>query len=272
MSPRSHFVTGRAEHRAGVPDLDRLVAAYEAAGLDPPSRLPAVEAALELLPTLHEVHTDLAAEALTAVDVAEWLDDAIGRMMRALAVEQLRTVGAHHRRTHADLNELRHQVYDDFAGPADEIFTAINAAASRLPAGAATLDPEHNIDAGTVGELTTVLDACQRFGAMTSALSSLHSHRLRAAGALCDVLDIPTCQPQIVEDAFSEPLNPDPQRDALLQLLADTAEHGCDHVIVTATRGGYMGVSPRFITSRAERETRRVHLAGATTKELAARR
>lgn len=266
MSVRSNRFLAALNRGVSGPFATSVVDAYGAAGLDAPLGLAAVDATLAEAPTLYDVHRTLAAEAVDLdSDPDEWVASAVVRLHQALAVEELRVKGAGYRTALVDARvvDLRSEALAVFAGPFDGLAASLTAAARQLPSGSAALDPQANIDGGSVKALAATLDVLERLGTMLSILPIGDPEHVGAARPLVDIVEVPDCDSAEVEEAGGEPLNPDPRRDVLRRLMDDAKTLGGDHAIVAAARGDYPQVSLSLIGKLADRGPRVTRLLAA---------
>lgn len=192
----------------------------DAAGLPPPSRLPELRAAAEQMEDAFTARGALAADAVnTDDDPNEWVEYAIGRLQRALAVDELHKVlgsGV----TQAGLTQHRAEVidaYDTLSAPIAEQLERITINAAALTG---STDAEASVRAGTTDELVHVLDGISRLGVMTAGLPKLTT-QLKDARYLAYFVDVLEVDIAHVHAFGAEPVNPNAGRDAIVQAVHD---------------------------------------------------
>lgn len=147
----------------------RLRAAYALAGKTPPALMAPAEAALDDEPTPEEIGARVAQAALD--ERADWLEESIAAMTRALAVAEVRKAASRYREhtLKRASRRLSAAAAADVAGTFGKVATALGKAARDLPR-ANPLDPGAVVEA----DATRAWKAAQAALADVGVLASIH--------------------------------------------------------------------------------------------------
>lgn len=250
--------------------LERHDAAHALAGLEPPTRGSAIGALLAAEPTAEETARGLAEDMLTATDPDQWLEDALAQVQRAHAADALRLALGRHRdvtiKAHADrlITETAAAVK-----PAAELATkALTKAAAKLPT------EGHPLDLAAVVELDATRDMKQAQAALRDLATLAGIHRPLHPGdlparavRLLAVVHIPEVPVEPVNRLSGNPVDHDPQRDAVRAFLTAADREGEDRALIGVARGEYDGLRLHLAATPAE-----LHANAARAKAAIMRR
>lgn len=244
----------------------RIAAAYQAAGITPPSSFAtALKRHLLTVPDVKREAATIAAEAYTAeadTDVHEFWDNAVDQVIRAQGADALKNALSSALDVQERASGARQisRALADLKPWAERQCKALATAAKALPAGAAALDPEAVLAADAGKALTTARDALRSL-ALYAALPDTARH-VNALGDLHRVLALadPGKPVQEVATVFGKTMNPAKlDTTHALRNLARDIKANIDLALVSVARGDYPDVtlapadSPATITDRAAR-------------------
>lgn len=235
----------------------RITAAYRAAGKDAPADLDAVSTVLAAEPTARSLGVALATEAVTlpADQAQTWTEDAIARMTRALAADEVRKAVSGHR-PHA-LTTTGRVLIDraalDLADTFDTAAERLATLAAKLPTGTTALDT----DAVMASDATKSYREVGQVLATLAALGALPDPGVGGSpipATLRDVLrvvDIPEVSVAQVDRITGRALDHDETRERVRKFAEDVQKHGADVTLVQVARGTYgEGITLSWATSR----------------------
>lgn len=244
--------------------LRRITDACRHGNVEPPTLHGEVSAVLDAEATADTVALTIAVEAVDADDAAAFVDDAVARMTRAVAVDAVRRgLVTGNDRVLRQVGGRTRQVAVDRLAP-------VVAATLEALAGAARKLPDEPLDLDAV----VATDATKPWKAAQAALADLAAYRpvydLGDVGSLGPKLasilpfvEVAAVELEEVDRMSSRSLSaPSAERDGIRAFHRALDELGCDEGLVRAARGEYAGVSLAWadssaeVTARAERADR----------------
>lgn len=241
--------------------VDRINNAYRAGGLESPSRASDLEKLLDAEPTADDVAHNLAGEALTVTDPANWLEQALTSIARAHAADALRTgLGRHREQTlRARTKEMAAAAVTDLQPAFSKAAQALAKAAASLPAGSDPLDLAAVVQADATRAMKAAQSALTTLAAMASihelpTATEIHAATLR----LLPVIDVPEVPVEQVSRLTGVPVEEaHPERENVRRLGREAAKYGEDAALIAVSRGEYgPNVTLALAKDRAELLTR----------------
>lgn len=215
--------------------------------------------------SVHSTAHRLALEALnTDQDPDEWYASALDQIKEAQAREAL--TGAFNRSYTDAVNRSLPKYLEDAAndiGPAvDKTIRRLTTAAKKLPAGAAALDPESNINNDSGSALQEARAALALMGEAASIYQSTYSGEIPVAlNAILPIIELPAATVEQVKPSIGEGVAV-ANRDQLattyaIRKIAQDAKNDADLTLIDVARGAYDGVTLKLATPKEHSDRRR---------------
>lgn len=239
---------------AGTTDLlRRLTAACERAGVTPPTVAAEVRERLATEPTVRDVETALAEEALDAEDVDAFTEDAITRMTRAHAAQAVREglLKMEQRTLRTASPQLIASTVKAIHGAVAASIKALEKAAKSLPE-----DAPLDLEAVVAADATAAMKTAQKALADLAAYRTIHgvcrTESSVRISAVLPLVALPDVETERIDRINSRSLvKPSPERDAV-RAFHRALEDDYDAALIALARGAYVGLSLSFATTGDE--------------------
>lgn len=246
--------------------LNRIDTAYQLAGIAPPRRVAQIEDHLTKLPTLADVATRLAHEAIEATDAEAFIDKAATELARAHAIDELRRAIAYQVPALAasNVDRIVTEAVADLAPAFAKTAKRLSTAAKKLTNRRQPFDLATIVADDTTAEMKTATAALRDL----AIYAAVHSPQSRSnvppsLSRLLPVVHIPDCtSEQIDRYGIPIPNQRDEGRAAIRRLRRAADTDGPDTALVNTARGDYapihlsLAASPADLTERYERANR----------------
>lgn len=238
--------------------LDKIIDAYTAFGLNPPTRATEIRSVVEAgAESTRQVADQLARDAFhNDDDPDEWYTAAVERIKEAQAREALAKAFAdgYAQNIQSASRALVTPAGDDLAAPVSKAIKKLVDAAKKMPKGLKALDTESNLAADTGTHLFTVRAELAHLSAATGIYDPLIGKDEIPNQGLRNVIPVvkfPTANVEIIDNTFGE--NPRTVNGEKLEgtrtirsIADDIRIHGADIVLVMIAQGHYPGTELAF--------------------------
>ena len=254
----------------GLNFLDRLHAAYAAAGLPTPTQGQTINTLLAAEATVDGIAGEIARGTIDTDDAHAWLEDALSKVSRAYAADRLKTALGRHRDValRAATPDLTAKAAQDCRPAFDQAAATLTRAAAKLPTGNDPLDLAAVIDA----DATRAMKDARHALATLAVFAGLFEPRVgldldAEVIRVLPVVSFPTVPVERVARISGRPLDHDATRDTVREFMRHLIRHGTDTALIRLARGEYEGLTLALAPSipehaengrRAEQANRRI--------------
>lgn len=233
--------------------LKNINAAYQLAGLKPPTRGPAFRKVVDNIDTPEQVVSQQIRHGLDTVttdkQLQDWHKKAVTAVSEAIAAERLKKEFPNQfdaiQRTRAKV--YAKQAVEDLQQPFSEFIAEFSKAAKALPAGNAALDPEACIAHDAGAQLTTARDALAKLGVFAGLIltKEVYGNHPKNLAQLAKIVHYPKATKEILEGLGRSTRNPGQLKGTftIRQLETDMRKLGIDLALINIARGDYPGIS-----------------------------
>lgn len=255
-APKTNYFVRPTTHYMNL--LEKIVEAYTAFGLNPPTRASEIRRLVEAgAQSTRQVADQMARDAfLNDDDPEEWYAAALDRIKEAQARETLAKVFAdgYSQNVQNASRNLVAPAGDDLAAPVAKAVKKLVDAAKKLPQGLDALDTEANLAADTGSHLYTVRAELAHLSTATGIYDPLAGSQEISDQGLRNIIPLvkfPTAAVEIIENSFGE--NPRTLNEHELEgtrtirkIAEDIRHHGTDIVLVMIAQGHYPNTEISF--------------------------